>query len=249
MTEIYAYTITRANTAARARLLLETITQARETAGVDFYWQVFCQLGTMAKEVCNNAFDLGLINNVMFYHDNVGQHVATNDAIQAATSQEAKYLLRLDDDVEFKTKQWLKKLLEASVLLEDKMIISPVVRGLTNQPQRSEPCTVNTVELEFLVDAIGGICRLHPMSVICAEKDPYVSDVRLALGAGDATGIAAWCKKNTIPMAYIRTINVRHAKGTKGQIESDPIYHGLHDLFQHIPYIPTWGPSDDQVSR
>lgn len=240
MSKIYAFTCTRADTVPRARLLLATINAARETAGIDFYWQIYCQIGTRAEEISKSALELGLINNVMFYYDNVGQHVATNDAILHATAQKYDYLLRLDDDVEFKTKRWLAKLVDASSTFDDEMILSPVVRGLDNPPARSSVTNVKGIDIEFLLEAIGGICRLHPMKLLLREKNPYISDVRLPLGAGDAFGIATWAKKNLIPLAYVRSINVRHAQGTKGQAEHDPTYHTDHDLFQHVPYIPPY---------
>lgn len=239
MYNILAYTITRANSPSRAKLLLATITQARDTAESGFEWEVHCPEGSLADDICKNALDVGLINNVVRHSVNVGQHVCTNEVLDKCSTYD--YLLRLDDDVEFKTKQWLRKLVEASVALEDKMILSPVVRGLLNPPPRSDIREINGISLEFLMEAIGGICRLHPVKVLLTADEPYVSDVRLPMGSGDASGIASWARRNTVPMAYVRSINVRHALGTKAQMDADVGYAAEHDIFQHIPYIPAWG--------
>jgi len=234
---ICAFTVTRASTPERARMLNETITQARRTAGCKFHWHV---VGSGCAEVGENviktAESTGLIDTSYCYSTNVGQHVAWNEAHWLARDKGAKYLLRLDDDCEFPSKRWLKKLVEASALLDDKMILSPTIRGLKNPPARSQVCMVKKLQLEFLTYAIGGICRLHPMELI---KD-YVSDVRMPLGSGDATSMASYCRNHDpiIPMAYLKHIRVRH--NTRAQEERDPSHFEQHGLFQSIPYIPPW---------
>jgi hypothetical protein len=166
--------------------------------------------------------------------------VAFNTAAAHAYTSKYEYLLRLDDDVEFKSKNWLRKLVDASVALGDKMILSPVVKGLRHPPECSNICDVAGMQLQFLEHAIGGICRLHPVKLILNDKAPYFSDVRMPLGSGDAAGIGSWCKTTLTPMAYVRHITVRHAKSTDAQEADDPAHFLQHAVFQHIPYIPAW---------
>lgn len=233
---IFAFTVTRANTSERAKLLLNTITEARRTAGRDFDWLCIAQKGTLAADVLSSALSTKLINEVILQDENIGQHVAWNMAYARAISSTHEYFLRLDDDIEFKTKRWLNKLVEASVLYDDGAIISPFVRGLNAPPRRSDLTAYKGIMVEYLQDAIGGICRIHPLALL--SKYNYVSDVRLPLGSGDAAGIGRWCSEHTIPMVYLRNVIVKHAYGTTGQEQRDPAHFAEHDMFQHIPYIP-----------
>jgi glycosyltransferase involved in cell wall biosynthesis len=192
----------------------------------------------LGYDVINVAHNTGLVDDVHIYADNVGQHVAWNEAYSRAKAEGAKYFLRIDDDCEFLSKRWLKKLVACSRAFEDKFIVSPTVKGLKHPPARSQICTVSGIEVEFLVDAIGGICRLHPISLLDEQDVPYVADVRKPLGAGDATGIASWAREHKVPMAYVRQVRVRHS--TARQEKADPTYFENHGLYQVVPYIPTY---------
>ena len=233
--KVLAFTVTRANTPQRATLLQNTITQGRRTAGMEFDWLVYCSgCSDSGKAVISAAVETGAAE-CAFDGPNVGQHVVWNMAVAEAKERGCDYLLRLDDDCEFLTKRWLKKLVNASVMLDDHMILGPTVKGLKAPPQCSSPCEVKGLELEFLIYGMGGICRLHPMSLL---DRGYTADVRKPLGSGDATGLAKWCRNEVIPMAYVKSVRVKHAKGTAGQQRTDPIYHSQHELFQCLPYIP-----------
>ena len=238
--KVAVFTITRAATPERLRLLQETLTLGNRTAGMDFDWYVYVSGGECAS-VLKAARDTKLVYGQRIYSENVGQHVAWNDAFREAKRDRCDYLVRVDDDCEFLTKRWLRKLVDASILLDDRFILAPMVRGLKNPPQRSNKIEIKGLELWFLRDAIGGVCRLHPMDLIGGVK-PFVADVRKPLGSGDATGIAAWAKDNVIPFAYLNSVRVRHT--TVRQEVRDEEYFDRHDIFQHVPYIPSRGPID-----
>lgn len=231
---IFAFTVTRAATPERARLLQNTIYGARKSAGMDFTWCIWSS-GAMgaAIPVVQSALATKTVQEVYYKTENIGQHVAWNEAYKLAKDGGYDYFLRLDDDCEFPTKRWLSKLVRASITFDDKFILSPKIKGLQNPPRGSQIVRLKGLPCEFLVEAIGGICRLHPMTLI---KD-YVSDVRKPVGSGDATGIADYCKDRLIPMIYARHIRVKHAKTTTGQ-QSDTQHFSMHGVFQHIPYIP-----------
>ncbi len=231
---IFAFTVTRAETSERALLLQNTIYAARKTAGMDFTWCIWSSgIKGAAISVVESALATKTVQEVYHKRENIGQHVAWNEAFKLALDGDYDYFLRIDDDCEFPTKRWLAKLVRASVTFDDKFVLSPKIKGLENPPRGSQIVNIKGIPCEFLVDAIGGICRLHPTAIM---KD-YVSDVRKPMGSGDATGIADYCKERTIPMAYVRHIRVRHAKSTKGQ-QSDSEHFSMHGVYQHIPYIP-----------
>ena len=234
---VFCFTVTRASTPERAALLQATIVGARRTAAHEFDWHVWNSGCSMeGKLVLETALATGAIQDIHGDGTNVGQHVAWNKAYALAKAGGYDAFLRLDDDCEFISKRWLKKLLSASAKLEDKFILAPTVRGLINPPECSAPVEVEGINLAFLEDAIGGICRLHPLPLI----SDFIADVRKPLGSGDATGIASYCRKKIIPMAYLRAVRIRHAKTTRTQEESDPEHFSIHQALQHIPYIPPY---------
>lgn len=241
--KVFAFTPTRAATPQRAKLLQSTIVEARKTAGCEFHWQVYNSgCSKEGVDVLNAALSTGQIA-LTTCPENVGQHVIWNAAYKLAKEQGASYFLRLDDDCSFPSKRWLHKMLRSSALFDDKFIISPTIQGLKNPPDRSLPCKVKDETVEFLRVAIGGICRLHPMSLI----DGFVADVRKPMGSGDATGIGTWCSENTIPMVYLKHVRVKHAKTTQAQEAEDAEHFRTHDIFQHIPYIPSWRPGKESA--
>lgn len=236
---VNAFMITRADTAERLNMLRHTITDALAMAGMDFDLTVHT-LTEEARKVVNEIEEISYVN----WDDNVGQHVITNQEIERADTEGADFLLRLDDDVKFLSKRWLYKMVEAATTLGDKFIISPTVTGLNNPPERTEVVEVEGIKVAFLTEAIGGICRLHNMETLCNPEHPYRADIRQPLGFGDATGIGRYCQANSIYMVYLDNVRVKHRHGTAGQVEKDPIYHAMHDVFQHIPYIPVWHADD-----
>lgn len=238
MSKVLAYTVTRCNTAERARLLASTITIGRDTAGIDFDWHCYTTRDTLGAHVLDSAFAIRQIQRLELWPHNKGQHVATNDATNIALRDDYTHLVRIDDDVEWVSKRWLARMIEASTKLGDKFVLSPTVRGLRNPMETSQVVEVEGVPLAFVFEAIGGICRLTPTHLL--RDTPWISDVRLPLGAGDAYGIAKWCKSHIIPMAYMTTVKVRHAQSTDGQEQTDPQHFEKHAMFQIIPYIPPY---------
>lgn len=235
---IHAFTVSRANTPSRAQALLSTLTVGRDTAKADFVWTLYTERGTLAANIGESALATRVIDCLVLWDDNKGQHVAFNEAHKRAKEAGAQFLLRIDDDVQWLTKRWLAKLLEVNEAFEGKAIISPTVQGLKFPPERSEVVEVAGIPVEFLTEAIGGVCRLHPLPVI----EGYVSDVRHPLGAGDAVGMGRWCRENILPMVWAKTVRIRH--DTKWQEKDDPKHFQQHSVWQHIPYIPRWSPCE-----
>lgn len=230
--KVLAFMITRANTEDRISMFKETLNDALETAGYKF------DLHLHIQENDKLASEMSGLHELTFWPENVGQHPIMNEMISKAKEHKYDYLLRLDDDIQFLTKRWLAKMIEAHDKLGDNFIISPTIKGLIHQPQSSEEVEVNGIKVKFLTEAIGGICRLHPVSTLTQPNNPYISDIRKPLGFGDATGLAHWCQQNSIWMVYLSHVRVKHKKGTLKQRKDDPIYHEYQNLFQHIPYIP-----------
>lgn len=236
MSKVLLWTVTRADTPERGKLLTNTLVEGAKHADHDFTWVLWTTRGTIGEQVAETARSTGILRDVYVWPHNKGQHVATNIAHQMAIDGNYDYVIRVDDDVEWPTKRWLRKLVDASKKLGDKFVLAPKVRGLRFQPSVSQLVEAEGVPLYILYDAVGGICRLIPTALL--KEHPYTSDVRKPMGTGDATGIGAWCKKEVIMMAYLKNVRVKHARTTPIQEREDPEYHFMHDICHNVPYLP-----------
>lgn len=245
--DVLAFMISRAQDPKRLAMFHKTVEEAIKTAGMGFDLVLWVMTPEARRVAEGLETDYPNCISVRGYEDgNVGQHVVMNTLIEQADDEDYDYLLRLDDDVKFLTKRWLRKMVDAAEELGGGFIISPSVVGLRHPPESTPEVEQMGVKFRVLMGAIGGICRLHNVETLVNPQIPYVSDVRGPLGFGDATGIGRWCQDAMeqhgvqIWMIYLSTVRVKHAKGTTLQVKDNPEYHENHDLFQKIPYIPIW---------
>lgn len=234
----FIYTISRASTPTRGKHLLETLTNGREMAGHPAHWHVHLNDARHGEDIAEAALATRIIDSYEASPENLGQHIPTNEAIALALSGGYDYLVRVDDDCKFLTRGWLKKMVEASELLQDQFVISPTVKGLKYPPSISTIVEVEGVPFVFIEGPIGGICRLTPVKAL--KEHPYTSDVRSPMGIGDASGVAAWALASGLKPIYLRHVRVAH--NTDKQEKEDPAYFDNHALFQILPYIPRWSP-------
>lgn len=225
MSKVLITTFTRADTDVRKAKLRNTLEEGKGRAALAHHWMVhFDGVGATQCDA----------DELLVHEAQKGQHVHFNSSLEKAVAEGYDYLVRVDDDCEFLSHRWLKKLVDVSKKVGDKMILAPIVKGLKHPPEMSQVVEVENVKLNILKDAIGGVCRLHPVKLL--KEHDYVSDVRLPFGSGDAVGIGRWCKDNLIPMAYVPYIRVRHS--TAKQEKEDSGHFANHSLFQKVPYIP-----------
>lgn len=241
MSHVLAYTTTRATTPQRRALLEATIREGRIKADHDFEWSVWdYSQDVTTRALLTQLFDEHLISHP-HHGANEGQHVAFNHHLRLAHQQGYEYLLRVDDDVEWMSQRWLAKMMDAATKLGPQFILSPTIKGLLYPPEMSQVVDVQGVPCRFLTQAIGGACRLHHAPTMVERG--YVSDVRLPMGFGDATGIMKWVialPKDTPRMYAVWLDHVRIRHSTKSQLDSDPSYHAAHNLYQKLPYLPPW---------
>jgi glycosyltransferase involved in cell wall biosynthesis len=174
---------------------------ARRTAGIWFDWLVVAgrpssQLRTEAEILLNKPDRTG-IQYFKTWPDNRGQHHATKVALDLARTQGYKWLLRLDDDVSFKTDRWLKKLINRDGELREKaphklpyLVMVPFVTGLQNQ---IEPIGFLEYGQSFraeLLPICGGVCRLMPVKALEGYDPPMFAPK----GRGDPQSLAVHLK-------------------------------------------------------
>ncbi len=231
----------------RKEVCESTISTALETSGYHFDLHLhvvgYVDKGEVPKIKCKGGVEGSAFTR---WPENVGQHVIMNSMITKADEEGYDLLLRIDDDIKFLTKRWLAKMVEASGKLGEDFILSPTVQGLIHPPPTTDKVEKHGVTFKLATEVMGGACRLHHIEALKTPGYEYVSDVRKPLGFGDATGIGEWCagsvQKEDVSnkwMAYLSHVRVKHS--TSKMMKDDEEYYKEHDLFQHIPYIPSWG--------
>lgn len=175
--------------------------------------------------------DSGRIYALELFGHNKGLHVSMNVAHKTLLDAGYRYIMKVDNDVEFKTKHWLRKLVRAQKVLAPGSVVSPKVEGLDYPPEPFARRNIEGFNVHFL-DIIGGITRLMPRESI--EKLRF--NERMPLGWGGDFTFANHCERNIIPMAYITDIRVRHMDSTQGQERLNPEYMERKKYESYIPY-------------
>ena len=175
---------------------------------------------------------------------NVGQHVALTRILEIARAGSYDFIVRIDDDVEWKTKRWLSKLLRVEHAIKvysgKWAVLAPRVLGLINPVETVNivmPDVVKGGDAKVYLGAahtVGGVCRLHHISFF----EDYVPDCRRALGGGDATTIAAHAQTTHIPIFVAFAVSIGHH--TLAKEKADPATAALHGVLQRVPYIPIY---------
>lgn len=175
--------------------------------------------------------DIGRIYVIESFSENRGLHVSMNYAHRVLLDAGYRYIMKVDNDVEFKTKHWLRKLVRAQKCLAPGSVVSPKVEGLDHPPEPFARRRIDGWSVQFL-DIIGGITRLMPRESI---KD-FKFNERMPLSWGGDLTFANHCERNIIPMAYITDIRVRHMDSTAGQEAANPEYMRRKEYEAYIPY-------------
>ena len=224
-----AFVISRAASPDRLLRLRDTLTKGRATAGSPCDWLLWAN----SPQAFVLAEDIGI--DIRGNGTNVGQHVAFSEVLEEARCANYEYLLRVDDDADFITRNWLRRLIEVSEEIyhskHHHAIIAPRVLGLKNPIEVQGTLATKRGVLQF-VRITGGVCRLMPL----ASLGEYIPDVRQAMGAGEATSLATYCTRKVVPMFIVPWVRVRHQ--TEVQEAADAGYFDHHKIFQAIPYVP-----------
>ena len=163
--------------------------------------------------------------------ENKGLHVAMNLAHEALLGAGYDFIMKVDNDIEFKTVHWLKKLLRAQALLAPGSILAPRVLNLRHPPEVFARKRIGDFTFSFL-DIVGGAARLMPRASITDFR--FNERMPLAWG-GDAT-FANHCARNVIPMAYVEDVRVRHMLDDEEQEKVNPEYFQRRTFEAYIPY-------------
>lgn len=264
---VLIYTVTRADTPARMKAAAESLLRGQKTAGFPHEWVLYAnswQMHEWGAWQWRNGRMMGT-------GENVGQHVALQDVLMHATGSDTcrerlmghrcefapklhmckpryDFIIKVDDDVEWMTRNWLRKLIIAAHSIHAFSgrwnLVGPRVFGLTNPIEAAGEVSIPSVvkgakEIPLRVMPIlGGLVRLHHISFF---KD-YFLDVRRAMGSGGDTTIAEHARdipndgKNSVGSMACKHVRVRHC--TREQQAADPEYHRMHRIMQLVPFMP-----------
>lgn len=233
MHKVLIYTVSRANSITRVKSALESLHHAQSTAGHPHEWILWANAPGI-----HEASKLSWLNGQRWNDGiNTGQHVALSEILKYARSNNFDFILKADDDLQWLTKNWLKKLLEIESscfnFSNRHQVIGASVVGLKNPIPVIAKIKVAKHPLK-VVSIIGGACRLHHISFF----DDYIPDCRRALGAGGDVSIAQHAEKIGVGMLISHHVRVAHR--TEEMESADPEYFNEHQMFQCIPFVPKY---------
>jgi glycosyltransferase involved in cell wall biosynthesis len=176
----------------------------RGSAGVWFDWLVCAgtpnnELARVCTKLLHEPDGTG-IQYLQMWEENRGQHHATNAALKLARERGYKWLLRIDDDVEFKTKRWLKRMLKrndelkrlinADLSKEDKInnifVLCPTILRLKDPVKHVGIMDKGQSYDVEVIPYSSGCLRLMPMDLL----NDYTAPIYAPAGRGDPHSIA-----------------------------------------------------------
>jgi hypothetical protein len=179
--------------------LKELVTEMRATATAEgrwFNWLVCLgnpseRLRAEAQALLDDPAGVG-IQYLKIWPENRGSHHATAQALSIARKEKYTWLLRLDDDVTVRTKEWLDKMITRLEELKERagdsyyrFIAAPRLIGLENPIQPIGQINSGQKFPVEVVPILGGACRLHPVELLGG----YEPDLYAPVGRGDPEGI------------------------------------------------------------
>lgn len=235
-TKILAYTPTHGSKPKLASFVREI----RGSAGCWFDWAIYG--GALAPETKESAEALLKAGDGIQYFgcwpENRGQHWATRAALALAREKGYEWLLRIDDDIQPKTKRWLKQMVEKLDELakihpegEYKFVAAPRILKLRNPLKPRGKIEVVPFAVDVM-DILGGACRLAPVKLL----DGWEPDIYSAVGRKDPEGIMFAVTQKEGLMIRFPDIRVIHDTAAIEGAETPEQTH-TRKMGHHWPYL------------
>lgn len=258
--KILAFTPTFNN---RTALFARTLSDMRATAGMWFDWHVYAGApGEEMRSSLERAVRDKRIQRADMHPHNRGQHYAFAAALDTAREEGYDFLLRLDDDIQSKTKKWLAKMVERLMAIKEaandnlfRFVAAPYIKGLRNQLQPIGTLEKNGGYSVEIMEILGGACRLHPMDLF---RD-FHPDLYAPLGRRDPETVAAFLNPEFAPWDdastrgyFIRFPDIRVIHRTdENEGHDSPLEAHARRMGYAWPYIPPTRSDDrgDQVTQ
>ena len=209
----------------RLELTKKTFETLRKTAGYDFDHYVVDQGsadGTV--EYLKEELAAGRIKKVIYNEKNMGIPYASNQIIEEIKKDGADFICKVDNDVLFKSHDWLKAMLKIYEVFRP-IALSPYPEGLIANAGGVNRYNYTWLAGEFLglVPHIGGMVSMVPAEVYDKFSWPRVA----FLHGGNDVILSSWLNNNTYLLAYLENYKAEHMESTAGQQEKYPDYFKL----------------------
>jgi glycosyltransferase involved in cell wall biosynthesis len=244
--DVLAYTVTYGD----RPFLTRCVDGMRGSAGMWFDWMVCVGRGSKAlvKEASSllHRPDGSGIQYLQTWTENRGQHHGTNAAMEVARDRGYKWILRIDDDVEFKTKRWLKRMLQRNAELkrlinvdlekEDKInkifVLCPTILRLKDPVKHVGVMEKGQSYDVEIIPYSSGCVRLMPMDLM---KD-YTAPIYNPAGRGDPASVADHINDRGGVHLRFRDIRVIHDTVEIEKADSD--YGAIQRTMSHYwPFL------------
>jgi len=215
--KVAIYTLTKDRLAYTKR----TFESLRKTAGYEFDHYIVDQGSTDGTlEYLQEYKPYKLIQN----DKNMGIPYASNQVVDEIKTGGYDIVVKVDNDVEFKTNNWLKAMVNIYEVFRQ-ICLSPYPEGLVHNAGGTYRFNYLWLSGEFLgiVPHIGGMVSAVPIEVYSEFKWPKVA----FLHGGNDVLLSSWLSTNGYVMAYMENHRAEHIDGTTGQQKTYPKYFEL----------------------
>lgn len=218
--KVAIYTLTK----DRLNYTKRTFESLKKTAGYEFDHFIVDQ-GSVdgTKEYLKEYQPFHLIQN----EKNMGIPYASNQIIDEIKKGNYDIVVKVDNDVEFKTYGWLKAMVSIYEVFRQ-ISLSVYPEGLVESAGGVYRYNYLWLAKEFigLVPHIGGMVSSVPIEVYQEFKWPKVA----FLHGGNDVLLSSWLSTNNYIMAYMENYRAEHIDGTIGQSKAYPEYFKLRKL-------------------
>ena len=209
----------------------------RKTAGVDFDHIVLdngSEDGTLEWLKKNKH----LFKKVILCPENVGLWAGFEIIRKEANNfMDYDFVCKVDNDVEFPDKDWLKKIYDTAMsAINEKWVLSPYVDGLGSGlggAPRHNYTRINQERIG-LSNHVGGICLFSDAKLFADFKSPPIN-ILGKVGGWDVF-FCGQAKQKGYKVGYIEGIKVKHMDTTMKQQEDKPDYYNRKVYEAKIPY-------------
>lgn len=147
------------------------------------------------------------------------------------------FVCKVDNDVEFPEKDWLKKLYDTAMsAVNEKWVLSPYVDGLGSGLGGAPRHNYTRINQERIgtTNHVGGICLFSDAKLFAGFKCPPINILGKARGWD--VFFCGQAKQKGYKVGYIEGIKVKHMDTTVNQEKNNPNYYNrkVHEAI--IPY-------------
>lgn len=167
------------------------------------------------------------IVKTVFNQENKGISIGWNRALDII-GEDYEYIIKIDNDCEVLTDNWLEPILEIMKALNNKIVLSPYVEGLREHKGGVPRYTWKNIKGHKigLTKHLGGISLVTPSEAYRG----FFFDEKLPLKGNQDVTFSAHVNRLGYLMGYVEDIRVAHMDTTDGQHKKYPNYFKYREV-------------------